>query len=517
MIRHWRAMLLVAAIAAAAVSCGGPPLAVQRQTAAPAELPRLPTSQYLKAHLRNGDVVVFSKWHVDSADQGVTGWGERLDANRRRAGVGSGSLHVALDSVALFETNSIQTHQSVTGMTMVTAVSFAVSVLCLSNPKACFGSCPTFYASDGTHDVLQAEGFSASIAPSLEATDVDALYRARPSSDTFAVRVTNEAMETHNIRFVHLVAARRPASGHIVATDDRAFWRADSLRAAARCTGEEGDCTEAVARADGIERFSGADSSDLAAREIVELHFDSVPAGPLGLAITSRQTLLSTYLFYQALAYMGYSAGDWLAKLETGDPRLRRRATGVADRLGGIEVQVRGWFGRWHTVGETRETGPIATDRHLVLLPELPRGPLTVRLRMTRGLWRIDQVALARLLGKADVVRLDPIAVKRGGTDDTVALNALLDSTRLLTTLPGDEYTLVYSLPADYRDLELFLESRGYYLEWMRESWLADDDQHRAVQMFRNPAAMLRELAPAFKRLEPGMEATFWSSRYARP
>jgi hypothetical protein len=35
--------------------------------------------------------------------------------------------------------------------------------------------------------------------------------------------------------------------------------------------------------------------------------------------------------------------------------------------------------------------------------------------------------------------------------------------------------------------------------------------------VFRNPARVLRDLAPAYKRAEASMEATFWSSRYAHP
>jgi hypothetical protein len=460
-------------------------------------------------------VVVLSRWTVDTTARAVAGEGERLDVNRRA--VGAGAQRIPLDSVALFETNVVRTHGSVGALGVITGASLAVTAYCLSNTKACFGSCPTFYVSDGRRDVLQAEAFSASVAPVLEATDVDALYHARPAGRTFEVRMTNEALETHVVRFVRLITVPRPASGRVFVTGHRAFWQARDIAAPAACAAAEGDCLAAVRDVDGAERFSTTDSSDLARREVIDLEFASIPSDSGGLVIASRQTLLSTYVLYQALAYMGRSAGAWLAQLQRGDERAREQATGAARILGPIEVQARGPSGEWVTVGETQETGPLATDVRVVPLPRLPSGTRHLRLRLTRGHWRIDQIAIARLTDRVQPLRLDPVAVRRGSVQDPQALAALLDSTRTLVTLPGDEYTLVYDLPEDFARHELFLEARGYYLEWMREEWLAEENPARAAQLFLDPAGAMREMAPEFKRREAEMEAVFWRSRYVRP
>jgi hypothetical protein len=93
----------------------------------------------------------------------------------------------------------------------------------------------------------------------------------------------------------------------------------------------------------------------------------------------------------------------------------------------------------------------------------------------------------------------------------------LLDSSRALTTYPGDEYTLVYELPQDFARYELFLESRGYYLEWMRQEWMAEESPAHVTMMVFDPKKALRELAPQFKKVEPIMESAFWSSRYVQP
>lgn len=472
---------------------------------------RLP---YLKAHLRDGHVVVLSRWSVDTVGGAVIGEGERLDVNRRP--VRAGAQTISLDSVALFETNVVKNHSSVGALGVVTGISAAITAACLSNPKSCFGSCPTFYVDDERGPRLAAEGFSASVAPALEATDVDALYRARPVGPTFEVRMSNEALETHVVRFVRLLAAPRPDSGRVFATQNREFWQARNVAPPTGCRGAEGDCLSALRDADDVERFSTTDSLDLAARETIELEFASVPTDSGGLVIASRQTLLSTYVLYQALAYMGRSAGAWLAALQRGDPRTREQAVGAARVLGGIEVQARGGDGEWVTVGETHETGPLATDVRVVPLPRLSEGTRQLRLRLTRGHWRIDHVAIARLTGRVEPIRLDPVAVRRGKSADPNALALLRDSARTLVTLPGDEYTLVYHLPEDFARRELFLEARGYYLEWMRQEWLAEENLLRAAALFVDPAQAMRTMAPEFKRREAGMEAAFWGSRYVR-
>jgi hypothetical protein len=231
--------------------------------------------------------------------------------------------------------------------------------------------------------------------------------------------------------------------------------------------------------------------------------------------IASRQTLLSTYLLYQTLAYMGRTAGAWLASLD-GSERFRKRATGLSDVLGGIDVQARDARDRWVTLGSTRETGPLATDVRVVVLRGLRRGTTHLRLSLAKGHWRIDQLTLVGLHGRAQALALDPVAVSRDGADDVDALRSLLDSSRTLVTTAGDEYTLTYRLPEDFADRELFLESRGYYLEWMRHEWLADENPQRAAALFLDPRAAMRDLAPRFKALEPAMEQAFWSSRYVR-
>ena len=98
-----------------------------------------------------------------------------------------------------------------------------------------------------------------------------------------------------------------------------------------------------------------------------------------------------------------------------------------------------------------------------------------------------------------------------------ISIQLLTDPNAILTTLLGDTYTLIYRLPKDFDSYELFLESRGYYLEWIRKEWLADESPERVAMMLFNPERALRLLASEFKKVEADMEKIFWSSRYEKP
>src|SRR5688572_12788541 len=126
---------------------------------------------FLKVHLRDGRLYLLEAWQVDSQARTVSGKGQLLGADR--VVLGSGLYAVNLDSIALFETNVVQQSSNVNVLTALSVITGAVAIACIANPKACFGSCPTFYAATDDGEHLLAEGFSASVAPSLEATDID--------------------------------------------------------------------------------------------------------------------------------------------------------------------------------------------------------------------------------------------------------------------------------------------------------------------------------------------------------
>lgn len=498
-----------------ALAAGGCAKSVKRTLVKPEEIQTLNReSPYLKVHMKNGDLYVLQLWSVDSAAAAVRGVGDHFGPDRD--GFKSGEQVVPIDQVALFETNVKETSPAIASLAVITVLSGALTVACLSNPKACFGSCPTFYVFDGESDHLHAEGFSESIAPSLEATDIDALYRARPTSRALTLRMTNEALETHMVRRADVIAVERPLGGRVAVDAAGTFHALTRLTAPSACTGEEGSCLGAVAAVDGEERWSRTDGKDLAAKEFVELRFplEPTPGAHYGVLIEARQTFLSTFLLYQALAFLGRQAGAFFAAMERGQIDLAKQAKGLHSLLGGIELQVMGPDGDWRTIGTYEETGPLATD--VEVFGAGSHAPQAVRLVMTRGHWRLGHVAVAELSAAAAPIVLVPTAVDRIAGTEIDPYAALSNDERTLVTMPGDEYTIHYELPGDPGRYELFLQSRGYYLEWMREEWMADENPAMAALLMAAPSLALRLLAPKFKKMEPKMEEIFWKSRYAR-
>ena len=96
-------------------------------------------------------------------------------------------------------------------------------------------------------------------------------------------------------------------------------------------------------------RISTADSADLAVRENVDLVFARGSSPRLGVVVAARQSLLTTFLFYQALAYLGPNAGAWLAQLTRARPEALEQSQSMGRLLGGIDVQLRDGADGWRT------------------------------------------------------------------------------------------------------------------------------------------------------------------------
>jgi hypothetical protein len=505
----------ITAVLAVVLALGCGPTNIDRDLYASHEVERLDTdSPFLKAHMRNGWVYVLENWRVEAETRRLRGEGELLDVNRKR--LRTGEFAVDVDSVALFETNIVRQSGATAAMAVITGISVAMTAACIANPKACFGSCPTFFGESGGHWELLAEGFSASIAPCLEATDVDALRRWCSTGPRIELKMTNEALETHVVRWADLLAIPLQPGQSAGITSGGDFRVLGQQVEPVRAVGPDGDCLSELRAMDELERWSLADSLDLATREVIELEFQVPRGGEWGLILGMRQTLMTTYLFYQGLSYLGQNAGSWMARLESMSSGDRQRLGNLWVELGGVEVLVE-VDRTFATVEEVSETGPLAIDYDVVELPVLDAGPTRIRLRLVKGLWRIDLAALVQLGERVEPLRLSPELVMRDGAVDGAARESLLDPESTLVTLPGDEYRLVYRLPAGPDTWELFLESRGYYLEWMRDEWMVEENSDLAAKMLLLPRQTLRDLAPSYKAVESTMEELFWGSRYAHP
>jgi hypothetical protein len=358
-----------------------------------------------------------------------------------------------------------------------------------------------------------AEGFSASFARSLEDGDLDRL-RIRADGGAFSLVMRNEAQETHAVRHVRVQAVPATGVSDVLMTADGDFVASAGRVAPVSCEATGYDCLREVQGNDDIEYAPRTDADDLAVREEVFLDFGSV-SGDLGLILSARHSFVTTYVFYQSLAYAGGNAGELLAALERGEPGVEERVLGVARELGGIEVFVSEDAGEWQLAGGYDEAGPIAADQQVIPLGRRDGVHLRVMLRMARGSWRIDEAGLATLGPRLQAISVEPDSVTAGPGSDTHAFERLVDPDQHLVTVSGDAYRLWFTLP-EGEEYELFLDSRGYYYEWMRDEWLAEEDPVRAASVLLRPDEALKAMAPGFKQIEPEMDRLFWSSRFRR-
>ena len=482
------------------------------------ETDSLKTKPFLKAHLKNGDIYILQDtWSVDTVRNLVKGIGTRYDFNRAR--VVAGLATVPIDSVAIFETNQ-KLRGTETGriisLSILAGLDVLLGVICLSNPKACFGSCPTFYLNeeDNFH-YADAEGFSNAIAPSMEYGDIDALGSGSAGSDTLSITMKNEALETHCVNEVKLLACPRAPGGQVHQTPYNEFFACQNRYPVSQAQGPEGDITALVSDDDRHERFSLTDEDNLSSKEVLYLRFDPVQQpGDLGLLIHFRQTLMTTYFIYSAMGYMGDEVGDIFAKMET-DPSLNDKLeNGIKKELGDIDVYLLDdQTHEWVLQDGLYETGPIAINRQLLPLKTASSDTVRLKIVLNKGLWRIDYLALTTIQEKVSPVAVSPQTIIKNGQPDARALRQVNDPEQYLLSMPGDAYRFDFVFPEENREYDLFLYSQGYYLEWMRAHWLKDKDLLALRQMVEQPARYLKAEAEAYKQYETTMEQEFWNSK----
>lgn len=478
---------------------------------------------FFKVHLKNGDVSLLENWEMTATQDSLNGEGQLFDFNRKQ--IHEGKISLAVNEIAIIETNQIEVLKEkeksvITSLSILTGINLIGDVLCFSNPKACYGSCPTFYIQD--QQLVRsaaAEGFSSSIAPSLEKRDFDAL-KYRTSANSFSIIMKNEALETHCINELQLHAVPKKKSEYVFQNQFGNYYRCGELQPFEQISIDEKAKAAALQYLDGIEFYSPTDSFDLSSKEEIILEFPKLAKGDYGIVVNFRQTLLTTFLLYSGIAYMGDEVGDYFARIET-KGQVKKQLDNLFDRLGKIKLSV--WDERhkkWQYLDELFETGPIASN--LVIVPiqhVIPQNKkLKVKVEITKGLWRIDYLGLVPILSNAQANVSIPSILEAIDGENYPIEKIQADDKDYLVTLPGNEYQITFELPelqAD-QEYELFLSSKGYYLEWVREDWIRGKDLVKLKKMLLNDDATWFQLAKEYKSMESEMETVFWGSKYSK-
>jgi hypothetical protein len=471
----------------------------------------------VKAHLIDGTTVVYS--------QGVILRNSRLLGSGTRYDLTLGNpvpvTDLSLDSVIGLESFRTQVNNGATfaysTLTVVGVFGAAVGIACAIDPK-CFGSCPTYYSDSLGTPVLEAEGFSYSIAPLFEARDVDRL-RARPDTRGFVrLEVRNEAFETHYINHLELLeATHRP--GAFIAPDPAgspvAVSAQVSPRAAVDRTGR--NVIELVATADG--RTYATDSSVLAGivpsdlEDWIEFRFDAgVRSDSSALVLRLRNSLLNTVLLYDVmLGDPGARSLDWqhehLAKV---GPALELGAWYAAKM--GMTVELR-QGGNWIPVTRVKDSGPVAWKDIAIPLPPVSEPEIRVRVRFAADNWRIDRVALGVM--ERPEVRTLPVAHLTGltGSAEPEALASVAgNDQRYLQTQAGQGFIAEWNVgtASDGRERTFLLASQGYYTEWVRRGWIA---AARDTTTFRPSDVALHRAIVRWTAVQDTLEPKFFATR----
>ncbi len=473
---------------------------------------------FLKAHHKNGSVYILrNTWKIDTTSNMITGNGSLYDYNRRL--LHNGDLSLSIDSISIFETNTkIGNPEAgrIAGISLIAAVDVIIGLVCLADPKTCFGSCPTFYIKeeDNVH-FADAEGFSNAIAPSMEYADIDALNNPKLVSDTFTLWMKNEALETHCINEIKLLAFERGENEEILHSPQDHFYRVDKFYEPTNAIAEEGEIDNLISKNDRTERFSLADENNLSTKEEIVLTFNDIDTNvDLGISVTFRQTLMTTYFIYSAIGYMGNEMSDIFAEIENGRNMGNEVKNGLKKELGTIEVYF--WDENkndWIVSGNFYETGPIAFNGQMLpLLKKNKTKEVKVKIVLNKGLWRIDRINLVRIKNKVEPEILYPLIVLDKKGMNTDALEKVKDTDQYLYSMPGDEFRFIFKMPSN-KDYQLMLQSKGYYLEWMREHWIKDKNLLELNQMINNPAKYLKQETKLYKQYESSMEELFWNSK----
>ncbi|MEO8192699.1 MAG: hypothetical protein ABI681_02535 [Gemmatimonadales bacterium] len=502
---------LLAALTAGAVAC-----VFQKPLVKQLDLKRLPVSvnSPVKAHVFDGSTVVYPGG-VTLADNTVSGTGGRYALG---SSIPTAATPIPLDSIVGMETYDRDI--SVAASVFATAGVLAASVVGATGLAiAIFGSCPTIYADSAGTELLQAEGFSYSIAPLFEQRDVDRL-RLTPTADGRVVlHVRNEALETHYINHVELMEVRHDVDelalpdqgGHALAVRNARPAASVSDRAGRNISGT-------VAAPDG-ELFSTDDGivRNVTAADLDD-YIDIAVAAPRGvdsiaLVLDMRNSLLNTVLLYDhILGAPGIKSLDWLGK-----------------DLGNISNAVD--MGRWYTanmgmrvsvrdgaqyrrIARLGDSGPIAFHKIAVLVPAVRSGGDSVHIRLSfvADDWRIDAIAIAESWRRPSTRTIPASRVAMSDTaQNTRAAASLRDAdTGYLITSPGQAFAIEFDVGAAPKaGRSWFVASQGYYTEWVRGSWI----RTASGKPFTPTNESLVDAIRGWRAKQDDMERRFYSTR----
>ncbi len=372
--------------------------------------------------------------------------------------------------------------------TVMVVTDLSITAACIMDPKACWGSCPTFYNSDG---YLVAEGFSFSLFKTFETWDLDRID-ARAEDGTVPLTMRNEALETHLVHDVVLVAVPKGDGEIFFDRNSGKFIRADRLQPPIAC---ENCSLELVSQADDEVYVSPADSIDLARRDTITLIFPNPGGERIAIDIRARNSLLGTHILYGLIGLTGPKYWTFVHMMD--EPLLSKPFV-----INGFSK----WEKFWHlrvlvngtVAGKIRYEGPIAFEHFTLTLDNPGTDSIVVQLEEVKGDWEFDNVVAGRVVDMDVPYREIAAQLPRNAGD-------------YFRTYPGDSLILTFDVGDG--DYQFFLKTRGYYYEWQRTAWAEHPDPKLASYLFFHPDSAYRYFAKSYKAGEVEARNVFIKSR----
>ena len=428
----------------------------------------------LKAFLTDGRVAVFPDGARITTDL-IFGAGILYSLDLASA---EAIISIALDDLVGIE--SIRT-DAMFGRSVLTSVGVIAAIpVVVVGAKLIFGSCPTVYSYGEAGEVLEAETFSYSIAPLLEARDVDRIRVNADANGVVRLELRNEALETHYINHLALLEVRHEADQAAYPNEEGHILVVGDLTGATSAIDRDGsDRLGELSARDGMvfyssdQRIRAVTAEDF--QDYIELAFPRPDSRSVALVLRLRNSLLNTILFYDLmLASQGAEALDWLGADMANIGKVVELSQWFQKTFG-LEISVQGPAG-WERVAYLADTGPLAWDEVAIQLPVPEGDELRVRLSFLADEWRIDFAGLAGEVEFAEptVASFVQVATIDGAPYPEMAAKIAQPDEDYLVTSPSVALSLESAPLGAYSDDEraFFLSSQGYYTEWIRPEWI---------------------------------------------
>ncbi len=396
-----------------------------------------------------------------------------------------------------------------------------------------FGSCPTYYTLAEEGHQLQGEGFSYSVSQLSEKEDVDKVIDPEIGENgSFQLILRNEAMETHYINKLSIWQVNH--ADNMLAFPIIKKGLAPKEKQEIMLMGKE-NLIEQVKNSAGEEIFSllehegnGWYQSPLSmtesilenpkAKDFIEF---SIPNpenhSNLFLGLKMRNTLLNSVFFYDViLDQQDFEAINWLT--EESDkvlPMLKFR--NFYKKYFGMTIEIYE-KGDWKEIQYLPDQGPIAWSYRGFVIPTKNNKEVKVRLKFIPDNWMLDWLSASFEGQKAvsvNEIKAQNILPKKEYPNTSRIENLNASDKQYFITYPAQEFELNFQTQKSKAGAEttLFIYSEGYYIEWLRNSWLESEDVSQNDEKFELDNDLIMNLYEQWLVKKEQFETDFFNSK----